>query len=374
MSEIKIIEVNSKNELKSFIKFPNKLYKNNEFYIPALFKSELKTLTSENNPAFEYCSAKYWLAYKNNEIVGRIAGIINNKYNEKHNIKYARFGWIDFIDNEEITDALLKTVENWAEENKMEYLHGPLGFISFDASGVLVEGFDEIPTSFAHYNYQYYDEKIKACGFEKDVDWIEFNIKVPDKVPERIVKSSKIIEERYNLHNADLKNKKDILKYSEELFNLLNDSYSGVYGFSELTKKQIKNLKNDFLGFISTDYISIIINEKNELVAFGITIPSLSKALKKSNGKLFPFGFLRILKALKNNDTVDLLLIGVKKEYQNKGVHALIFNKIGNTFVKNRIKYIETTRELEENNKVKLLWTDYELRQHKKSRCYIKKL
>jgi len=369
-----IKEISSTDELKKFIQFPNMLYKGSKFYIPALIKKELYTLEKSKNPAFDFCEAKYWLAYQNDEIVGRIAAIVNDKYNEKHQTKYLRFGWFDSVNNENVASELFLVVEKWAEEMKADMIHGPLGFTSFDAAGVLVEGFDEMPTSFAHYNFPYYDDLIKNIGFEKDVDWIEYNIKVPEVIPEKIIKASSLIKDRYKLRNAEIYSKADLKKYSGELFALLNNTYSDLYGFTELSKKQIEDLSNSFISFLNPEFVSIILNKSDELIAFGISIPSLAKSLKKSNGSLFPFGFLRVWQALRKNDTVDLLLIAIKPEYQNKGVHSLIFDKIGQTFSKRGIKFLETTRELENNNKIKRLWDDYDFRQHKRSRCYIKKL
>jgi len=369
-----IKEVSTKKELKEFIKFPDNLYIGNRFYIPAIHKMELQTLFFKTNPAFEFCRTKYWLVIKGEIIVGRIAGIINDKYNKKHNTKIARFGWLDFVENENVLKLLIDTVEKWAKENNMNCMQGPLGFTSFDASGFLIEGFNEIPTSFAHYNFPYYPKLIETHGYRKDIDWVEYTIKVPDIIPEQIIKGSKTIQERYNLHQLEIKKTKDILSYADELFIILNESYKDLYAFTELSKKQINNLKKHFISLIKIEYVSIVLNNKNDLVAFGISIPSMSTALKKANGKLFPFGYFRIWKALYKNDTVDLLLIGVKPEYQNKGVHAIIFEKLGQTFKKRKIKYLETTRELENNNKVIQLWSGYEHRLHKRSRCYIKKI
>ena len=372
--ELKIKEVSSKKELKDFIKFPDKLYSGSKYYTPNLHIAEINTFSHEKNPAFEFCKAKYWLVYRNEKVVGRVAGVINYKYNKKHKIKYARFGWLDFIEDKEVLELLLNRVEKWATECNMEYLHGPLGFTSFDASGVLVEGFDEMPATFAHYNYSYYPDLIEKCGYEKDVDWIEYNLKVPEHVPEKVSKGAELISKRYKLHAAKGKNIKDLLRYFDELFELLNVTYKDLYGFTEITSKQAVNLKKQFLSFLNPEYISLVLNEKDELVGFGISMPSLSKALIKSKGKLFPFGYLRIMHALRKNDTVDLLLIAIKPEYQNKGLIAIIFNKIMQTVIKNNITNVETTRELEDNKKVQHLWNDYESRQHKRTRCYIKKL
>ena len=369
-----IKEITSEKELRTFIKFPDKLYAENKYYIPTLHKSEFITLDRTQNPAFEFCDARYWLAYINNQVVGRIACIINHKYNDLHNKKYARFGWLDFIDNENVLKKLMQTVENLAKQNNAKFLHGPLGFSSFDASGVLIEGFNELPTSFSHYNFPYYSELIEKIGYKKDVDWIEYNVKVPNEIPDNFVRSAEILKIRYKLHSAELKKKNDIAGYTTQIFNLINSEYKNLYAFSELSDKQIAELKKEFIVLLNPEYVSIILNETNELIAFGITIPSLAKALQKSKGKLYPFGILRILYALRKNDTVDSLLIAVKKEFQNKGLHAIIFNDLFQTFKKRGITNLETTRELEENNKVKQLWNRFEHRQHKRARCYIKKL
>ncbi len=369
-----IKEISTKKELNKFIKFADKLYSQNKYYIPALHIEEFKTLSYKKNTAFEFCKAKYWLAIKDKKIVGRIAGIINFKYNESRNTNYARFGWLEFEKDKDVLRLLLQTVENWAKEEKMDYIHGPLGFTSFDASGILIEGFNELPTSFGHYNYSYYPEFIENNGYKKDVDWIEFLVKMPKEVPGKIIKGSELVQKRYNLHQLEVKKSKDISKYADELFNILNESYTDLYAFTELTTKQIDSLKKHFLSFINHNYISIVLDNKDKLIAFGISIPSMSKALKNSKGKLFPFGYFRIWQALRKNDTADLLLLGVKPEYQNKGVHAIVFEKIGKTFINNKIKYLETTRELENNNKITQLWSNYEFRQHKRARCYIKKI
>ncbi|NOZ36440.1 MAG: hypothetical protein GXO80_14225 [Chlorobi bacterium] len=372
--KITIKEISGKNDLWEFVKFPDKLYSGNKYYIPPIHKSEINTLDKNQNPAFEFCKAKYWLAYIDNQIVGRIAGIINHNYNKKFNKKYVRFGWLDFIENEQVLQKLFQAVETWGKQNNAEFIHGPLGFSSFDASGILIEGYNELPTSFGHYNFPYYPELIESLGYKKDIDWIELNVKIPKSVPENFIRIADILKTKYKLHIAELKNKKDLLKYSDEIFKLLNEEYKDLYAFSQLTDKQITVLKKQFISFLNPDYVSIILNNDNKIIAFGITIPSLSKALQKSKGKLFPFGFIRILYALRKNDTADTLLIAINKYFQNKGVHAIIFNEIFKTFVKNGITNLETTRELENNFKVQQLWSRFEHKQHKRARCYIKKV
>jgi hypothetical protein len=372
--KIIIKEISSKKEIEEFIKFPDKLYSGNSYYVPAIHADELETLLFDKNPAFEFCKAKYWLAIKDEKIVGRIAGIINEKYNKSKGAKYARFGWLDFINDSEVLKLLLQTVEQWAKNENMKYLHGPLGFTSFDPSGILIEGFQEMPTSFSHYNFSYYSILIEGLNYKKDIDWVEFNVKVPKSVPEKFIKGSEIVKKRYNLKCAILKEKKDLHKYTDKLFELLNIEYSDLYAFSELTTNQIEQLKKRFIAILRPEYVSVVLDSSDRVVGFGITLPSLAKAKQKNKGKLFPFGFLRIMYALKRNDTVDTLLIAIQKEYQGKGINGLIFHEIMSAFIKNGVTNLESTRELEDNNKVNNLWNKFEYRQHKRVRCYKKVL
>ncbi len=371
--ETTIKKVVTKADLKEFVRFPDGLYKDNPYYVPPLHNGELHTL-GQNNPAFEYCEASYWLARRNGKTVGRIAGIINNRFNEEQGRKIARFGWLDFEEDQEVLQLLFQTFENWASEKGMEASQGPMGFISFDNSGVLVEGFEEIPTSFGHYNFPYYDPMIRKLGYLKDTDWVEFEVIMPDQVPERIVKAAELVEKRYKVRNAPLKSSKDFSKYADDFFRLLNVCYEGLYGFNQLTEKQIQAIKKEFLSVLQPDYVSMVINEAEELVGFGVAMPSLSKALQKAKGKLFPFGYYRVWKALRKNDTIDLLLLGIVPEYRNKGIHALIFKKIGESLAANGFKFLETTRELEDNHNITQLWSKLEHRQHKRARCYTKQL
>lgn len=369
-----IKEISKKKDIIEFIRFPDRLYSGNKFYVPALHAKELNTLSFDKNPAFEFCRAKYWLAVQDGVTVGRIAGIINDRYNEKHKVKYARFGWLDFVDDKKVLILLFQAVRKWAISQKMEYIHGPLGFSSFDFSGVLIKGFDELPTSFARYNFTYYPKLIEELGYTKDIDWVEYNVKVPMSVPEKFIVGAELVKKRYNIHSAILKSKKDILKYSDEIFKLLNDEYKDVYCFSELSKKQIESLKRQFASILNPDYVSIILDASDKVIAFGITMPSLSIVQQELEGKLFPFGFFRIRQALRKNDTADALLIAVRKNYQNHGVHGLIFTDIMGSFIKNGIINLESTRELESNVSINNVWNKFEYRQHKRTRCYIKKL
>ena len=368
-------EITSQRDLKKFIKFPNKLYKDNKFYVPPLTLTEMETLLKEKNPAFEFCEAKYWLAYnENNSIVGRIAGIVNHEYNQKTGKQFVRFGWLDYIEDINVLKTLLQAVKTWAKEKKAEYIHGPLGISEFDASGILIEGFDEIPTVYGKYNYPYYSKDIERLGFQKEVDWIELSITVPKTIPERILKMEKMIADRYKLHCAKFKSKKELLRYADEVFHLLNKEYDSIHGFSTLSPSQIDALKKQFIPLVRLKYISVVMNDENNVVGFGICLPSLSKALQKCRGHLLPFGFLHILKAFHHNDTIDMLLIAIHSDYRAKGVNALIFNDIGSSIVADRMKYVETTRELEHNFLVQNLWSKLENRQHKRARCYVKAL
>ncbi|MFA6334012.1 MAG: N-acetyltransferase [Bacteroidales bacterium] len=281
---------------------------------------------------------------------------------------------MDFIEDENVLRKLMEIVEFWAVQNNTKNIHGPLGFSDFDASGILVEGFDELPTSCGKYNFPYYSELIEKIGYKKDIDWVEYNIKVPKSVPEKYAKTAMFVKERHKLHSAHLRKKKDLLKYSDEVFQLLNQEYNSLYAFSELTKAQCEDLKKQFIPLLRLKYISIILNSDDKVIGFGICMPSISKALQKSKGSLYPFGILRILIALQKNDTIDTLLIAIHKDYKDKGINAIIFNDIGNSIIKSGITNIESTRELEENINIQNLWNKFEFRQHKKARCYVKKL
>lgn len=367
-------EVESKGDLKKFIRFPFSLYKDNRYWVPPLIFDEIKTLSKEKNPAFDFCDAKYWLAYKNGEIVGRIAGIINHKYNEKWNQKSVRFGWIDFIDDPEVSESLIVQVVNWAKENGMEKIHGPLGFTDLDGEGMLIEGFNELSTFGSIYNHPYYPNHIEKLGFEKDADWIEFSVDFDPNVagPEKVSRISDAVAQRNQLHILRVKKAKEMLPYAREIFYLINEAYKDLFGFVELTDRQIDMYVKTYFGFIKPDYVPIILDRNNKVVAFGITMPSLSLAVQKSKGKLFPFGFIHILKAMKNNPNVDLYLTAVKPELQNKGVNAMLINEVNNVFVRNKIKKVETNRELEENSKIQAQWRFFQNRLHKRRRCYKK--
>ena len=365
-------EVSSKKDLKSFISFPYSLYKNNQFWIPPLRFDEMKTLNQKVNPAFEFCESKYWIAYKNDRIVGRVAGIINSKYNDKFNKKEARFGWLDFEDDASVSSLLFNIVEQWAAKKGMGSINGPLGFTDFDGEGMLIEGFDEVSTLGSIYNYPYYRNHIETLGYEKDIDWIEFNAKIPQTTPEKISRIAEIALQRNKLHIPVFKKSKDMLPYAKDIFVMINETYKDLFGFVELTDKQIDFYVKQYFSFIRPEYVPIVLDENNKLAAFGITMPSLNNALKKINGRLFPFGFIHILREMKKSRTLDLYLTAVRTDLQNKGVNALLINETNKVCIKNGITSVETNRELETNDKIQAQWKLYDARQHKRRRCYKK--
>lgn len=373
--DIKLREVTSKRDLKNFVNFQFQLYNNNEYWVPPLKKEELFLLNRDKNPAFDFCETKYWLAYKDEKIVGRIAGIINYKFNEKFDKKIMRFGWIDFIDDAEVCSSLLSAVENWAKEKGMNEVHGPLGFTDMDGEGTLIEGFEEMSLLGAIYNYPYYPKLIEQNGYTKDIDWVEFQVTMTsDPVPEKISRINEIALKRNKLHVLRVKKSKELLPYAREMFYLINNAYKDLYGFVELSDKQIDMYVKQYFGFIKPEYLPIVLNEKNEMVAFGITMPSLSKAFRKANGNLFPFGFIHILKAMKNNPGLDLYLTAVRPDMQDKGVNAVLMNEINKLIIDKKITTVETNRELEDNTKVQAQWRFFEHRQHKRRRCYKKEI
>lgn len=372
--KLTIEQVNNKRELKKFIGFQYDLYKDNKYYIPPLRFDEFHTLSKDKNPAFDFCEAKYWMAFRNNKIVGRIAGIINHKFCEKWNKKEARFGWIDFIDDEEVSSTLLSTAENWAKEKGMESIHGPLGFTDMDGEGMLIEGYEEESTLGSIYNFPYYPNHIERNNYTKDVDWIEYNMTVPDSIPEKIERIAEISAQRNKLTLLDLKNPKEVSKYAYGVFHLINETYKDLYGFVELTDKQIDSYVKQYFSFVRPQYVPIIVDEDGKVAGFGITMPSLNKALKKINGKIFPFGFIHLLMEMKRSKNLDLYLTAVRSDLQNKGVNAMLIHHITKIAIANKIVSVETNRELESNVKVQSQWKFFDTRQHKRRRCYKKSL
>lgn len=371
---LKIVEVKTRRQLRDFIMFPFKLYKDNPYWVPPLIIDEVNTLMENRNPAFEYCRAKYWLAYKDGKLAGRIAGIINKRANKKWDRDHARFGWFDLIDDREVANGLLKTVEDWALAEGLSGVHGPMGFCDLDKEGLLVEGFDE-PGSFTTiYNHPYYVEYLEENGYEKDVDWVEYRIKVPTELPESILKIAKRIQDRLGVRLVSFKKAKDILPYGQEIFQVLNDAYKDLYGVVALTEAQIDFYIKQYFSSINPDYVKIVLDKEGKLAAFGIGIPSLGEAFQKTKGRLFPFGFLKILRAIKKNENLDLLLVAVRPDMQNKGVNSLLMTSIAEECWKNGITTAYCNPELEDNYKIQAQWKYFDKTQHKRRRCYHKTL
>ena len=346
---ITIKKVSTKRELKKFIRFNYRMYKGNPYSVPDLYDDMLNTFNKRKNAAFEFCEADYFLAYQDDKIVGRVAAIINNRANEKWGCKNVRFGWIDFIDDPEVSSALIKTVEDWGKERGMTHIAGPLGFTDFDAEGMLIEGFDQLSTMATIYNHPYYPVHMEKLGFEKDADWVEYKIYIPDAIPDKHKRISELIQRKYNLKIKKYTSGKKIAKdYGQEIFELMNEAYSPLYGYSPLTQRQI----NQYM-------------------------PSLAEALQKSHGRLLPLGWFYLLKALfmkRRAKMLDLLLVAVKPEYQNKGVNALLFSDLIPVYQKLGFIFAESNPELELNGKVQAQWDYFETQQHKRRRAFIKEI
>ncbi|MCR5313278.1 MAG: N-acetyltransferase [Bacteroidaceae bacterium] len=374
---VTIKKVETKKELKQFIRFNYELYKKNPYSVPDLYEDMLNTFT-EKNAAMEFCEAVYFLAYNpQGKIVGRVAGIINRKANDKWGKQVVRFGWLDFFDDEEISKALINAVEEWGREKGMKEIEGPLGFTDFDAEGLLIEGFDEVSTMATIYNYPYYQKHIECLGFEKAADWIELLITVPDEVPERLDRIARIVMDKYNLKLVKYKSAKKIkADYGQAMFQCINAAYGQLFGYSELSPEQIDQYVDMYLPVLDLDLLSIITEENGRLIGIGISMPSLSEALQKAKGKLLPFGWWHLLKALKfkHSDTLDLLLVAVLPEYQSKGINSLFFYDLIPIIKQKGFKYIESNPELESNDKVQQQWVYFDRRIHKRRRCFRKEL
>ncbi|HLO90061.1 MAG TPA: hypothetical protein VK172_02740 [Lentimicrobium sp.] len=371
---IEIKEVATKSQLTEFICFPDKLYKGNPYRVPPLHYVEKGSLDKKRNPAFDYCEAKYWLAYKNGKIVGRIAGIINSSANKLLNENSVRFGWIDFTDDVEVSSALLKTVEEWAASMGFDHVHGPLGFTDMDLEGMLVSGFNEIGTQAVLYNYEYYPQHLLNLGYEKEVDWIQFEIRVPDSVPERITRIADIVKQKYNLRVLQATKSKELLPYAKKMFQTMNESFIELYGYVPLTDKQMDYYTDMYFSLINPKFVCFILDEDDDVAGFGLALYSLSKALIKAKGSLFPFGFIHLMKAMRKNDTVDILLQGVKKKYINKGLPAIFFAELMQAFIDNGVKTAVSSHALEKNIAAYLMFDDFMSRNHLRRRCFGKKL
>ena len=375
LMDLEIREIQTKRELKQFIQFANDLYKDCQYYCPPLFFDEMNCFNAEKNPAVEVSDYRLWMAFRGNKPVGRIAGIINRRANEKWGVKHVRFGWFDFIDDLEVSKALLDTVAAWGKEHGMDGLNGPVGFTDFDHEGLLLEGYEYLAPMASLYNYPYYVKHMDAYGLTKEADWIEFQIYPPAKCPERLERIAEIVKQRSHVHVDKVHNTHELVhKYGIQYMDVIDEAYQKLYNFQPMTDKQKNYYKNMYFPLLNFDFVTIIVNEKDEVVGVGVGMPDISAALRKCGGKLFPFGWYHILKALKAKqiDDFNMLLIAVRPDYQDKGINSLFFQDWIPYINKYQIKRLETTSILETNTKNIANFTQFDHKQHKRRRAYIK--
>lgn len=366
----------TRSNLKKFVEFQINLYKGNPYFVPPLVSDEIATLDSKVNPAFDHCESAYFMAYRDGKAVGRIAAMINKQVNEKENSRQARFGFVDFIDDAEVSKALFDAAEKWAKEKGMDNIVGPLGFTDLDNEGMLINGFEELGTMATIYNYPYYPAHVERLGYEKEVDWHEFLIEIPEQIPDKHKRIAEIVKKKFNLRVVKFTSRKALKEqYGQALFELINEAYDNLYGYSRLTKRQIDYYIKIYLGMLNLDLVTLIVDGEDQLVGVGISIQSMSRALQKSKGKMFPFGWWHLLKGLKGkNDRVDLLLVAVKPQYMGKGVNALLFTDLIPAYNKYGFKWAESNPELESNAAVQNQWEAFPYRQHRNRRAFIKRL
>lgn len=374
---VQIKTVTTKSEFKTFARFANKLYKGNKFYVPSMPMDDLETFDRSKNAAFEFSEAEFYLAYKDGKPVGRVAAIVNNKANQAWNVKQVRFGWFDFIDDLEVSKALLDAVIAFGKSRGMNQIAGPLGFTDFDPEGMLVDGFDRICTMALFHNHPYYPEHMKKHGYVKETGWLEYRLTIPTEVPERLKKLSQVVLERYNLKLVK-KTKAQVKRenYGQKIFKLINETYCGLYGFSLLSPKQIDQFVDTYLGVINMNLLAFVENQEGELIGAALTMPSIAKALQKCNGEILPFGWWHLLKAMywKPTDTLELLLIGVRPDYQNKAINSVLCVDIMENCHKMGFRYAETNANLEDNTKIQAMWASFEKEQHKKRWIFAKEI
>lgn len=362
------------DQLRQYVEFGIDLYKDNPYYVPPLVSDDVASLTPEKNPAYDFCEAQSFMAFRNGEPVGTITAIINKAVNSRTGKATLRFGFMHFIDDAEVVDALFEAVTEWGRSRGMTEIVGPMGFTDLDQEGMLIEGFEEIGTMATIYNYPYYADHMERMGFGKEVDWIEFRMTVPDSVPEKYSRIAEIVAKRFGLRTVKYSSRKKIkADYGQEIFEVVNKAYADLYGFSPLTPRQIQHYIDVYLNILRLKDVALVVDKDDRLVGLGISMPSVSRALQKSRGRLFPTGWYHLLKAIRGKtDTVDLLLVAVLPEYQAKGVNALIFNDLLPGYIENGYKYAESNPELESNENVQKQWEYFERRQHRRRRAWKK--
>lgn len=371
---VTIKEMVTNKELKEFIKFPMILFKDDPNFTPDLISDEMTNLRKDKNPAFEYCEAKYFMAYKDSKPVGRIAGILSHKSNEVWKQNRMRFSRVDFIDDDEVVDALFAAVVNWAKEKGCDELHGPIGFCDVDKEGMLIEGFDEPNMFITWYAYPYYKTQMERCGFAKDVDWVEYRVFTPKEVPEKLARLADVIQRRNNLSFVQITSRRMLKPYIEDVFRLVNDAYKDLYGVVPLTERQIDHYVGIYLPFVDFEFVKLVLDKDGKLCAFCFFLPELGPAIKKAKGSLFPFGWFHMLRGLKTYDVMDMGLVAVRPDMQNLGVNALLMVEMVKSAIRKGVKHNESGPELETNEKVKAFWKHFDAVQHKRRRCWIKSI
>ncbi len=373
---IEVVKVESKKNVKDFVMFPFELYKDCEYWVPPIINEEIDAMDMNKNPVFKNAEAEFYLAYKDNKIVGRIAAIVNWVEIEEQKKNKLRFGWYDTIDDINVSKALMDKVLEFGKSRKLEFVDGPVGFSNMDKAGLLIEGYDELNTMITWYHYPYQKEHLNKLGFSKLAEWVEYKIKIfsAEEAPEKVKKFSKIIQERYNLKVVNFKSTKEIIPYVDKMFELLNVTYSNLQTYVTIKQYQIDFYKEKFIKYIHPDFIKCCLDENDNLIAFLITMPSFSRALKKINGKIGLMGYFHLFKAQHFNDRVSLYLIGVDPKYQSKGVTAVIFNELQQTFNNRGIVEVETNPELVENKAIQAFWKNYESTLHKRRATFTKSL
>ncbi len=375
VSTVTVKEVTTKSDLRKFVDFPNKMYREVPQFVPAFYGDDLEDWDKKKNPAFEYCEGKTFLAYRDGEIVGRIGAILSHKSNEKWGTQRMRFSQVDFIDDIEVSSALFAAVEEWAKSKGCNQVHGPLGFCDMDREGMLVEGYDKRNMFITYYNFPYYNEHLEKLGYKKDTDWVEYKIYAPDKDNDIAKKMHRIAERvlvRGNYHKAKVKTRFGYKPYISKVFDLVNKAYAPLYGVVELNDRQVKKYSNKFIPLLNPKFCCFILDENEELVAFGVSAPSVADAIKKSNGRLFPFGWMGVLKAFAKNNALDMFLIAVRPDLQGSGLNAVVLDHLIQSASKNGIVYAETGPQLETNAKILAQWKTFDKELHKRRRCYIK--
>ena len=374
---VTVTRVQNKRSFKQFLHFPIELYKDMPAFVPPLVMDDADTLNPKKNPAYEFCDAALYLAFQDGKLAGRVAAIVNRKANEAWHHDEVRFGWFDFIDDREVSKALLDAVVAFGEERGMTTILGPLGFTDFDPEGMLVEGFEYLSSMALHHNWPYYKDHMEALGFVKDVDWLEYRIYIGDSIPEKYTRVAKLVSERYDLHLRKI-TRREVRKtdIGYRLFDLINETYSSLYNFTVLPKKMVDKYVGFYLGVLDLKFVSLVEDKDGNIVGFGVVMPSITRALKKCKGRLFPFGWFHILKSMywKYEENFEMLLIGVKPEYQKKGVNSIIFVDIMKRLLEGGFVYGESNAELESNLDIRSQWGDLEVKECKRRRVYKKAL